>query len=92
MVKRGLAILLILSLTISEFQRAFIYAGFKINQRYIAKTLCINRYRPQMHCNGQCYFMRKLKAAEENEKKQNEKDNFSRMEIFFQSVTGFCFE
>jgi len=93
MLKRALAILLILSLTVSEFQRVFVYAGFKINQGYIAKTLCVNRSRPWMHCNGRCYFMRKLKAAEENEKKQADKDNLNRLEIcFFQSEMKFNFE
>lgn len=93
MAKRGLAILLILSLTVSDFQRIFVYAGFKINQGYIAKTLCVNRSRPWMHCNGRCYFMRKIKAAEENEKKQTEKDNLNRSEVcFFQAATQFDFQ
>jgi hypothetical protein len=45
-----------------------------------------------MHCNGRCYFMRKLKAAEENEKKQTEKENLSRFEVtFFQLAIRFEF-
>jgi len=28
-----------------------------------------------MHCNGHCYFMRKLKEAQENEKKQDRADH-----------------
>ena len=92
MLKRCVAILLLIALTVSGLQRFVIYAGFKINQRYIAKTLCVNRSRPWMHCNGRCYFMRKLKAAEENEKKQTEKDNLNRFEIsFFQSAVRFEF-
>ena len=83
MFKRGLAILLLISITATSFQRYFVYAGFKLNQDYIAKNLCINRSRPWLHCNGKCYFMRKLKAAQENEKKQAEKDNLSRFEISF---------
>jgi hypothetical protein len=93
MLKRCVAILLIIVLTVSSFQPFLVYAGFKINQRYIAKTLCINRSRPWMHCNGRCYFMRKLKAAEENEKKQTEKENLSRLEVtFFQAATRFEFQ
>lgn len=91
MFKRYLSILLILSLTASSFQRYIVYAGFEVNRSYIAKTLCINRARPWMHCNGRCYFMRKIKAAEENEKKQTEKDNLSRFEISFIQA-GFRFE
>jgi len=91
MFKRYLAILLILSLTASSFQRYIVYAGFEVNKSYIAKTLCVNRARPWMNCNGRCYFMRKIKAVEENEKKQAEKDNLNRFEIsFFQA--GFKFD
>lgn len=83
MFKRSLAILLLISLTAASFQRYFVYAGFELNKAYIAKNLCENRNKPWMHCNGHCYFMRKLKAAAESEKKQAEKDNLSRLEISF---------
>jgi hypothetical protein len=83
MFKRCLAIVLLVALTASSFQRYFIYAGFELNRDYIAKNLCINRKRPQLHCNGRCYFMRKIKAAQENEKKQAEKDALNRIEVSF---------
>jgi hypothetical protein len=93
MLKRCVVILLLFALTVSGFQRFAVYAGFKINQGYIAKMLCVNRSKPWMHCNGRCYFMRKLKAAEENEKKQTEKDNLGRFEVsFFQSPVEFEFQ
>ena len=44
--------------------------SFIINQDYIASKLCENRYKPEMHCNGQCILMKKLsKANESNETK-----------------------
>lgn len=46
------------------------FAGFEINQKYIAAELCINKDKPQLHCNGQCYLMKKLKQAEDKEQKQ----------------------
>lgn len=36
-----------------------------------------------MHCNGKCYFMKKIQQAEENEKKQAERDGLSRLEVSF---------
>ena len=36
---------------------------------YLAK--CINLARPQLHCNGQCVLMQKVK---ENEKEENRKN------------------
>jgi len=70
MLRSFTAIFLLLALTSSQFSRLFIYAGFELNQNYIASTLCENRNKPELHCNGKCYLMKKLKQAEEKEKKQ----------------------
>jgi len=34
-----------------------IFAYWKINQKYIAENYCINRDKPQMHCDGKCQLM-----------------------------------
>lgn len=83
MLKRLTAIILLVALISSSFSRCFVYAGFELNHKYIAEKLCINKDRPWLHCNGKCYFMKKIRQAEENEKKQEAKDNLSRLEISF---------
>jgi hypothetical protein len=71
MLKNAIAISLLVALIGSNFSRFFIYAGFELNHKYIAENLCVNKSRPWMHCNGHCYFMRKIKEAQDNEKKQD---------------------
>ena len=83
MLKRLMICLLIFAVLAANFSGAFIYFGFKANQSYIAKNICINRFRPSLHCNGKCYFMQKIRQAKENEKKQGAKDGFSRLEVSF---------
>ncbi|MDB5023747.1 MAG: hypothetical protein JWP78_1502 [Mucilaginibacter sp.] len=61
------AILLIISIICSSFSRFFIYAGFEMNQSYIASKLCENRNKPWLHCNGKCYLMKKVRQAEEKQ-------------------------
>lgn len=72
MLNRIIAITLLFALTASGFSRFFVYAGFELNQKYIATVLCENKDKPQMHCNGKCYLAKKLKQAEEKEKRQEE--------------------
>jgi len=36
---------------------------------YIAK--CINKDKPQLHCDGQCVLMKKIREKEEEETKKN---------------------
>lgn len=72
MIKRLTAIILLLALISANLSGLFIYAQFKANQGYIATSLCENRDKPQLHCEGKCYLMKKLKDAEEKEKQQEQ--------------------
>src|ERR1700723_1786637 len=65
---RFVAFLLLIAVISGSFSLLFIYAGFELNQKYIAANLCENRDKPWLHCNGKCYFMKKIKQAEEKEK------------------------
>jgi hypothetical protein len=64
------AIVLIFSVTLANFTKLFIYAGFELNHEYIVTELCENRDDPTIGCEGQCYLSKKLKQAEEKEKNQ----------------------
>lgn len=47
---------------------------YMANYEYIAKELCINKAKPQMHCNGKCHLMKQLAQSSETEKPvQNDK-------------------
>jgi hypothetical protein len=48
------------------FSKWIVITEFNMYRNYIAKNLCENRYRPQLHCNGKCVLMKKM-AAEENQ-------------------------
>lgn len=90
--RRVLAYLLIVALVASNFSRLFIYAGFELNRNYIASKLCENRDKPWLHCNGQCYFMKKIKQAEDkekNEERQSQKNLFQ--ETFWSATTEIKF-
>ncbi|SEA68636.1 hypothetical protein [Pedobacter hartonius] len=70
MLTRAIAILLLCCSVSVNLAGLFVFAGFEINKTYIANELCINRNRPELHCNGKCYLMNKLKQAQDKEQKQ----------------------
>ncbi|PST82909.1 hypothetical protein C7T94_09755 [Pedobacter yulinensis] len=70
MVRKLIAISLLIAVLAAQFSMSFIFAGFELNQEYIAKALCVNRSRPQLNCKGKCYLTNKLKQAQEKEQKQ----------------------
>ena len=74
MLNRIVAITILVALLSSNFYRFFVFANFQLNKKYIATTLCENRDKPWLHCNGHCYFMKKIKEAQDKEK-SNDREN-----------------
>ena len=40
-------------------------AYYHVNKDYIARVLCENRDKPELHCDGQCYLAKKLKTQQD---------------------------
>lgn len=41
---------------------------YVVNYHYIATVLCVNKAKPQMHCNGKCHLMKEMAKESESEK------------------------
>ena len=69
-----------------------IFAGFKLNQEYIASVLCENRDKPALQCKGKCYMTKKIKQAEEKEKSQGNDIQKSRFpDVFIEEQASLDF-
>lgn len=79
MLLKPITILLLFSLLSANCANLFVFMGFEVNQKYIAAELCENRDKPQMHCNGKCYLMKKLKQAQDKEQKQERQSQKTQM-------------
>ncbi len=80
---KPLSILLLFSLLTANCTNLFVYIGFEANQKYIAAKLCVNRDKPQLHCNGRCYLMKKLKQAQDKEQKQERQSQQIQLQVVF---------
>ncbi len=70
----------------------FPLVDYVVNYEYITKTLCVNKAKPQMNCNGKCHLMKELAKAAESEKpiSSDKKQATQELEIlFFQSIQPF---
>lgn len=54
-----------------SFGGLFVYASFKINQKEIAQTICVQRKSVFNSCNGRCELQKSIKKYADNEKKQD---------------------
>ena len=68
---------------------------YVINYEYIAKVLCINKDKPEMHCNGKCHLMQEMAKTSEKELPltPTKKHVVTETEIlFYQELESFAFD
>ncbi len=61
---------LLLILAFCTFDKAAMYVCFTLNQPVVTKEFCINKDKPQLHCEGKCYLNKQL-ANEDNAASKN---------------------
>lgn len=47
-----------------------LYIEYEITKDYIINNYCVNKNRPELHCDGKCYLSKKIKAFQESEELQ----------------------
>ncbi len=67
----------------SQSSKVLIYLDFKLNQDFIAKSLCESKDKPQSSCGGACYLAKKIKAQEKKEKKESRNETREKSEVLF---------
>lgn len=43
------------------------YTAWSVNHEYIARTLCVNRNRPERCCEGKCYLSKQLEKHDDTQ-------------------------
>ncbi len=67
---RGAAFILLLTLLFQIGVKTGVLIWFKANQTYISETMCINRDKPMLNCDGKCVLAQKIKQAENRRENQ----------------------
>lgn len=64
MLKYPATIILILLIAVQTFSKWCLILEYQVNRDYIAKNLCVNRFRPSCCCHGKCYLNKKIAKDE----------------------------
>lgn len=72
--KKVAATILLILIIAQSFYSATIYIWYQVNREYITQAFCVNKNRPQLKCNGQCYLAKQLQEAEERNPPQQLKE------------------
>ncbi len=69
LLKAFFSYLLISLVLLQTFSREALVVDFTLNRAVITARFCVNKARPQLHCDGKCYFAKQLKKQEERDNK-----------------------
>ena len=72
---RIIALFFLIEIVCATFSNNIVVFNFYLNQNYIAKTLCENRDKPQMHCSGKCQLQKKINEETNKDKQTSEQKN-----------------
>lgn len=88
MLKRIITIIFLLPMLVQTFSRAIIVFDYYTNAGIYAKN-CENKAIPQMHCNGKCQMMQKLKKEEKKDEQNPERKSETKSETYLSSKSFF---
>lgn len=66
--------------------------NFSLNQQEIARMECINKNRPELHCNGKCYLAKQLQKAEQQLDDKKQASSRSQEQLKWTESDLFSFE
>jgi hypothetical protein len=68
--KKITGVVLLITITFKMFMAPLIFADYELRKDFIIKNYCVNKNRPEMHCDGKCYLAKQLEKAEQEDQKQ----------------------
>ena len=64
-----------LAMVVKSFVVPFICLDYEIRKDFIIKNYCVNKNRPELHCDGKCFLAKKIQTQTEKEE-QSALQNF----------------
>ncbi|MFN8343478.1 MAG: hypothetical protein U0X91_00650 [Spirosomataceae bacterium] len=94
--KRHISLFLLFLISFKTLVVPFVYLDFELRKEHIIHTLCENRYKPQLHCDGKCYLAKQLQNVAEGHARddaQKQSDSAKRViqELFEETQLDFSF-
>lgn len=82
------------AILLHNFSSGFIILNYYAHLSYIATHLCVNKDKPELHCNGKCFLKKQLeKDQQRNSTTTNSEKGFSDIVYFnyFTPLTALFF-
>lgn len=68
--KKIIGAMLFVSMAFKILMAPIFFVNYELRKDYIIKNYCVNKNRPEMHCDGKCYLAKQIQKAEQEDEKQ----------------------
>lgn len=68
--KKIIGATLVVSMAFKMLMAPIFFVNYELRKDYIIKNYCVNKNRPEMHCDGKCYLAKQIQKAEQEDEKQ----------------------
>lgn len=72
-VRKAISIFTAIVILFSSVNNVVLVLEFKLNQHEIERLYCVNKAKPQLHCNGKCHLNKQLVENNAHNEKPNPK-------------------
>lgn len=72
--KKAIALVLLAACTLQVLYAPALVAWFYLDRARLAEKHCINKSRPELHCQGSCFLSKKIREAE-RQQQEDEKSS-----------------
>jgi hypothetical protein len=84
-IKKIGVVLVVSLLVVKSLVAPILFVKYEFTKEFIIQNYCINKDKPELHCDGKCYLAKQLKAVEEREGKEAQSEFLSYL-LSFQVV------
>lgn len=63
-------IALVIALLAKMWVAPLLFLDYEIRKEYIIKNFCVNKSRPELHCDGKCYLAQRLQETRTQDERQ----------------------
>lgn len=68
-IKKIGVVLVVLLVAVKSMIAPILFVQYEFTKDFIIENYCINKDKPELHCDGKCYLAKQLKAAKERDGK-----------------------
>jgi len=76
-----------ITVVLQSLSLLYVECEYNVNKAYVSKVLCVNRDKPQMHCDGKCFLKKELNRNADHQRNDPSTTSSVSLLLFFEQLS-----